>query len=140
MIAAVGSQSAAEEAASDLEAVTARTLGESYTIDDSLLQYSSGLLLRQDVVDETTLEEDLSQQIGLVTQAYSLYVDGELVGATPYEGALEELLSQLQSSTAERTPSPANLRRMWRSSRSTCPRKGDEPGVSGGAAVQHEDR
>ena len=75
VIAAVGSQSAAEEAASDLEAVTARTLGESYTIDDSLLQYSSGLLLRQDVVDETTLEEDLSQQIGLVTQAYSLYVD-----------------------------------------------------------------
>lgn len=58
VIAAVGSQSAAEEAASDLEAVTARTLGESYTIDDSLLQYSSGLLLRQDVVDETTLEED----------------------------------------------------------------------------------
>ena len=101
VIAAVGSQSAAEEAASDLEAVTARTLGESYTIDDSLLQYSSGLLLRQDVVDETTLEEDLSQQIGLVTQAYSLYVDGELVGATPYEGALEELLSQLQSSTAD---------------------------------------
>ena len=38
VIAAVGSQSAAEEAASDLEAVTARTLGESYTIDDSLLQ------------------------------------------------------------------------------------------------------
>lgn len=53
------------------------------------------------MVDETTLEEDLSQQIGLVTQAYSLYVDGELVGATPYEGALEELLSQLQSSTAD---------------------------------------
>ena len=48
-----------------------------------------------------TILEDLSQQIGLVTQAYSLYVDGELVGATPYEGALEELLSQLQSSTAD---------------------------------------
>ena len=76
-------QSAAEEAASDLEAVTARTLGRATPSTTPLLQYSSGLLLRQDVVDETTLEEDLSQQIGLVTQAYSLYVDGELVGATP---------------------------------------------------------
>ena len=100
VIAAVGSQSAAEEAAADLEAVTARTLGESYSIDDSMIQYSSGLLRRQDVVDATTLEEDLSQQIGLVTQAYSLYVDGELVGATPYEGALEELLNQLKSGSA----------------------------------------
>ena len=101
VIAAVDSQTAAEEAAADLEAVTARTLGESYSIDDSMIQYSSGLLRRQDVVDTTTLEEDLSQQIGLVTQAYSLYVDGELVGATPYEGALEELLNQLQSSAAD---------------------------------------
>ena len=101
IIAAVDSQTAAEEAAADLEAVTSRTLGERYSIDDSMIQYSSGLLRRQDVVDTTTLEEDLSQQIGLVTQAYSLYVDGELVGATPYEGALEELLTQLQSSAAD---------------------------------------
>ena len=101
VIAAVDSQTAAEEAAADLEAVTSRTLGERYSIDDSMIQYSSGLLRRQDVVDTTTLEEDLSQQIGLVTQAYSLYVDGELVGATPYEGALEELLNQLQSSAAD---------------------------------------
>ena len=52
-------------------------------------------------MDETTLEEDLSQEIGLVTQAYSLYVDGELIGATPYEGALEELLGQLQSTASD---------------------------------------
>ena len=36
-----------------------------------------------------------------MTQAYSLYVDGELIGATPYEGALEELLGQLQSTAAD---------------------------------------
>ena len=72
VIAAVGSQSAAEEAASDLEAVTARTLGESYTIDDSLLQYSSGLLLRQDVVDETTLEEGVKgcSQVNISREDY----------------------------------------------------------------------
>ena len=101
VVACVDSQAAAEEATAQIEAVTARTLGETYAIDDSLLQYSSGLLRRQDVVDETTLEEDLSQEIGLVTLAYSLYVDGELIGATPYEGALDELLSQLQSTTAD---------------------------------------
>nr|WP_326184662.1 M23 family metallopeptidase [uncultured Oscillibacter sp.] len=97
VIAAVSSQSAAEEARANLEKVTARTLGESFTIDDSLIQYSSGLLKRQDLVDGETFEETLSEEIGLVTSAYCLYVDGERIGATPYEGALEELLAQIQS-------------------------------------------
>ena len=101
VIAAVGSQSVAEEAKETLEEITTSTLGETYTIDDSLLQYSSGLMRRQDVVDETALEADLSEEIGLVTMAYCLYVDGELVGATPYEGALEELLQQLQTSSTD---------------------------------------
>ena len=96
-IAAVSSRSAVEEACSNLEKVTTRTLGTTYTIDDSLIQYSSGLMRRQDVVDGDTFEEDLSQEIGLVTRAYCLYVDGERIGATPYEGALEELLEQLKS-------------------------------------------
>lgn len=52
VVAAVSSLSAAEDARSNLEQATARTLGESYTIDDSLIQYSSSLLKRQDVVDE----------------------------------------------------------------------------------------
>ena len=88
----------------NLEQVTTRTLGESFTIDESLIQYSSGLLKRQDVVDESTFEEGLSEEIGMVTSAYCLYVDGEFIGATPYEGALEELLEQLQeASTTENT-------------------------------------
>ena len=99
VIAAVSSESAAEGARANLERVTTRTLGTTYTIDDSLIQYSSGLLKRQDVVDEDTLEEDLSQEIGLVTSAYCLYVDGERIGATPYEGALEELLVQLKAAS-----------------------------------------
>lgn len=96
VIAAVSSQSTAEAARSNLEKVTAKTLGESFTIDDSLIQYSSGLLKRQDLVDGDTFEESLSEEIGLVASAYCLYVDGERIGATPYEGALEELLAQLQ--------------------------------------------
>ena len=77
VIAAVASQSEADQVRSNLETVTTRTLGESFTIDDSLIQYSSGLLSRQEVVDEATLQEDLSEEIGLVTPAYCLYVDGE---------------------------------------------------------------
>ena len=96
VIGAVESESTAEAARSRLETITTRTLGETFTIDDSLIQYSSGLLRRKDVVDKDVLEEDLSEEIGLVTSAYCLYVDGEFIGATPYEGALEELLEQLQ--------------------------------------------
>lgn len=101
VVAAVDSRATAEEARSDLEQITARTLGETYSIDDSLLQYSDGLVSRQAVVDGDTFEADLSQEIGLVTSAYCLYVDGELIGATPYEGALEELLTQLQGAATD---------------------------------------
>ena len=97
VIGTVDSQSTAEKARSRLETITTRTLGESFTIDDSLIQYSSGLLKRQDMVDGDTFEEDLSEEIGLVTPAYCLYVDGERIGATPYEGALEELMDQMKA-------------------------------------------
>ena len=104
VIGTVASAAEAERARSNLEQVTTRTLGESFTIDESLIQYSSGLLKRQDLVDEAVFEADLSEEIGLVTSAYCLYVDGEFIGATPYEGALEELLVQLQkASTTEDT-------------------------------------
>ncbi len=100
-VASVPSRSTAEEARTDLEKTTTRTLGQKYTIDDSMIQYSSGLLRRQDVVDEDTFEEDLSKEIGLVTSAYCLYVEGERIGATSYSGALEELLAQLKSASTD---------------------------------------
>ena len=103
-VAAVASPLTVKSVCSDLEKVTSSTLGTHFTIDESLLQYHSGLLRRQDVVDAQELEADLSGEIGLVTQAYALYIDGDLVGATPYEGALEELLKQLKNdSTDENT-------------------------------------
>ena len=97
VLAVLPSESAAEDVRHDLEQVTARTLGESFTIDDSLIQYSSGLLRRQDLVDPEVYAADLSEEVGLVTPAYCLYVDGEFIGATPYEGALDELLKQLKA-------------------------------------------
>ena len=97
VIAVMSSQAAAEDVRHDLEQVTARTLGESFTIDDSLIQYSSGLLRRQDLVSPEVYAEDLSEEVGLVTPAYCLYVEGEFIGATPYPGALDELLKQLKA-------------------------------------------
>ncbi len=100
-IAAVESASAADSARTQLEKITSRAIGTKYTIDEKLLQYSSGLLPRSEVVDAAALEEDLSEEIGLVTYGYSLYVDGELIGATPYEGALDELLKQLKDGISD---------------------------------------
>ena len=106
VIGVVGSEDAADSARIDLEKITARALGSAYTIDDSLIHYESGIISRSKLVDEDTLEEELGDQIGLVTYGYSLYVDGELIGATTYEGALDELLQQIQDAyTDENTVS-----------------------------------
>ena len=97
----LASKSEAETVRKDLESITSRTLGETYTIDDSLLQYDSGWMLRQDVEDKAVYEDQLSDEIGLVTSAYCLYVNDVRIGATPYEGALEELLDQLQKAASD---------------------------------------
>ena len=101
VIGAVSSKARAQAACADLERITSATLGEDYSIDASQLVYGSTLMRRQEVVDQTTLEQELSDEIGLVTEAYCLYIDGELVGATPYEGALEELLEQLKAASTD---------------------------------------
>ena len=97
----LASKSEAETVRKDLESITSRTLGETYTIDDSLLQYYSGCILRQDIEDKAVYEDQLSDEIGLVTSAYCLYVNDVRIGATPYEGALEELLDQLQKAASD---------------------------------------
>ena len=83
----LASKSEAETVRKDLESISSRTLGETYTTDDSLLQYDSGWMLRQDLEDKETYETELSDCIGLVTKAYCLYVNGDRIGTTPYEGA-----------------------------------------------------
>ena len=104
VLACVSSETAAEAVRTDLERATSRTLGETFTFDDSLIQYSSGLLKRSEMTGVEDLENDLSDLIGVVTPAYTLYVDGVKIGSTPYEGALEQLLEQLKlASTTEGT-------------------------------------
>ena len=65
----VASKSEAESVRHELEAITSETLGETYTLDDSLLQYDSGWTLRQDVEDKAAYEEELSDEIGMVSSA-----------------------------------------------------------------------
>ena len=101
VLGAVASKKEAESARKDLEAITAQTLGKTYAIDASLLQYDSGWMLRQDLEDKETYETELSDCIGLVTKAYCLYVNGDRIGTTPYEGALDELLVQLQKAASD---------------------------------------
>ena len=101
VLGAVASKKEAESARKDLEAITAQTLGKTYAIDDSLLQYDSGWMLRQDLEDKENYETELSDCIGLVTKAYCLYVNGDRIGTTPYEGALDELLVQLQKAASD---------------------------------------
>lgn len=101
IIASVASSSEAHSALEQLEQSTARTLGHAFSIDETLVQYSNGLLPRSEVVDTEVLSEELSDELGLVTNAYCLYVDGTYIGATPYEGALEELLKQLTASVSD---------------------------------------
>lgn len=101
VLGAVASKKEAESARKDLEAITAQTLGKTYAIDVSLLQYDSSWMLRQDLEDKETYETELSDCIGLVTKAYCLYVNGDRIGTTPYEGALDELLVQLQKAASD---------------------------------------
>ncbi|MBR3641466.1 MAG: M23 family metallopeptidase [Oscillibacter sp.] len=95
-LATVASRRTAERVREDVETVTARTLAQSYSVDRSLLEYDAHWAARRDVADAEEYEEALMDELGLVTEAYCLYIDGEILGATPYEGALEELLKQLQ--------------------------------------------
>ena len=82
----------------NIEEVTREVLGdESYAVDKALLQQQTKVVLRSTVQTRQEFEARLSKQLGKVAYGYVLYVDGEPVAATEYEGAMEELLEQLKA-------------------------------------------
>ena len=95
VLAKVASKEEATEALANFEKITSKALGSEFVLSESLIQYSDGIMPREEVEDSAVLQQGLSDSVGLVTYGYSLYVGGELIGATPYEGALEELIQQL---------------------------------------------
>ena len=86
----------AQKIAAKVEGLTAETLGSSYSFDEDTIQYTSSLVLRSELGEVDDLEKELTDEIGLVTYGYSLYIDDELVGSTQYEGALEALIDQIK--------------------------------------------
>jgi murein DD-endopeptidase MepM/ murein hydrolase activator NlpD len=101
---------AVKSACADLEKVTEKALDKEYTLDIAKLKYTSKLMSRRDVVSADTFEENLSAQIGKVTYGYALYIDGEMIGATPYKGTLEELLQQLKDDVTDKNTISCDFR------------------------------
>lgn len=93
----VPSASAASTAVLEVEQEVSTVLGDSFTLDESLVSYSSGLVERRSMVDTATMESTLSDELDLTTYAYSLYVDGECIGSNESKEALEALLDQIKS-------------------------------------------
>ncbi len=80
-----------------VESVTRQTLlTPGYKVDAERIETARKLVSRRSVTSRETLQNDLIDRIGLIDYGCVLYVDGEAVAATPYSGALEELLSQLK--------------------------------------------
>ena len=97
---ALATVSSEEEAAAvrmSLERSISDVVGYDYTLEDSAVSYSTGLTSLSNVEDSETLENALSRQISVVEHGYALYVNGEFVGATQTEGALEGLLDQVSA-------------------------------------------
>jgi len=90
----------AQRIAARVEGLTAETLGSAFALDEDTIQYTSGFVRRSELGELDNLERELTEEIGLVTYGYSLYIDGELVGSTQYEGALEALLEELRRASS----------------------------------------
>lgn len=99
----VGSARTVSAAVENVEQITRDTLNNTdYNIDTSLLTTKTRVVPRSQLEDSEELQKELSDCLGLVDYGYGLYVDGELVAATPFAGALEELLEQMK--VGYRTP------------------------------------
>ncbi len=86
---------AAQSIAARVETLTAKTMGGGYSFPENSIQYTNSLVRRSELGEVERLEQELTDQIGLVTYGYSLYIDNELIGSTQYKGALEALIDQL---------------------------------------------
>lgn len=93
---AVSSEKIASAAVSGVEAATSRALNCDYAIEPELITSHKTLVARRDVETQAELESRLAEEAGLIDYGYVLYVDNAPVAATPFSGALEELLEQMK--------------------------------------------
>ena len=88
----------ADEAIGQVESELNSVLGDTYTLDKALVSYSSGFVTRSSVVEPEDIEENLNEELNLVTYGYTMYVDGTPVGTTRTREALDDLLEYLTTS------------------------------------------
>lgn len=93
----VSTSTEALTAVNQVEEELTGVLGDSFTLDESLVSYSSGLVSRRSMMDTEKLETNLNDELNLTSYAYSLYVDGEFIGANKSKEALEALLDQIKA-------------------------------------------
>ena len=91
----VATAAEAEAVRMSVERSISEVVGYNYSLEDSQVSYSTGITSRSSVGNNEDLEAALSAQLGVVAHGYALYVDGQFVGATQTEGALEDLLDQV---------------------------------------------
>jgi len=91
----VSSEEEAQAVRMSVEKSISDVVGYQYTMEDSIISYSTGLTSRSALTSATQLEEALNEELHMVEHGFALYVDGQFIGATQTEGALEELLEQV---------------------------------------------
>lgn len=92
----VDSEETVNSIVASVEDFTSAALGSEFSMDSSAIVCKSRLVHRSDLNDGSELKDELSDEVGLVTYGYALYIDNVFAGATEYPGALEELLDQLK--------------------------------------------
>ena len=93
----VATATEAEAVRMSVERSISEVVGYNYSLEDSQVSYSTGITSRSSVGNSEDLETALSAQLGVVEHGYALYVDGQFIGATQMEGALEDLLDQVSA-------------------------------------------
>ena len=91
----VASEEEAQAAVKRVESSISQVLGSRYSLEPDRVSYTTGLAYRGALVEEADLEEALSQSLRVVEHGYALYVNGDFIGATQTEGALDELMAQV---------------------------------------------
>lgn len=94
---AVATEEEAQSARLSVEQAISQVVGYDFTLEDEKVVYTKGLVFRSALVDEEEMEAALSDRLQVVEHGYALYVNGELIGATQTEGALEGLLEQVSA-------------------------------------------
>lgn len=89
----VASEEEAQAAVKSVETSISQALGSRYSLEPDQVSYSTGLAYRGALVEESDLEQALSDSIRVMEHGYALYVGGERIGVTQTREALEEALN-----------------------------------------------